>query len=165
MKKTIRDGVFETNSSSTHSICIAKNAELTIPESIHFGFNRFGWEHDTLKSLDEKAQYLYTGLIANDRNDDFIAIIDILKSKNIDVTFEMAIYSENESGRTYIENGGYVDHANELETFLNDICSDENKLMQYLFSDLSFIITGNDNSEIDVSINVSYEHDEYYKGN
>lgn len=30
MNKKIRKGVFETNSSSTHSICIAKDAELSI---------------------------------------------------------------------------------------------------------------------------------------
>jgi hypothetical protein len=49
--------------------------------------------------------------------------------------------------------------------FLNAVCEDENKLMSYLFSDLSFIITGNDNDDEDVDINVDYAHDEYYKGN
>jgi len=34
--KQIRKGVFETNSSSTHSICIAKDVELTLPSSINF---------------------------------------------------------------------------------------------------------------------------------
>ena len=57
--KQIRKGVFETNSSSTHSICIAKDAELTIPQSLHFSFGEFGWECDTLYSVSEKASYLY----------------------------------------------------------------------------------------------------------
>ena len=41
------------------------------------------------------------------------------------------------------------------------------KLMKFLFSDLSFILTGNDNDgeENIPSIKVSYAHDEYYKGN
>jgi hypothetical protein len=42
--KQIRKGVFETNSSSTHSICIAKDDGLTIPKSLHFDFGEFGWE-------------------------------------------------------------------------------------------------------------------------
>jgi hypothetical protein len=64
----IRQGVFETNSSSTHSICIAKKAELNIPKHVYFDFGEFGWECDTLRSLSKKASYLYTGLIANERH-------------------------------------------------------------------------------------------------
>lgn len=167
MKKTIREGVFETNSSSTHSICIAKNTELDIPKSIHFGFDEFGWQVDTLQSLDEKANYLYTGLIANGRNDDANKIFDILKSKNIDVTFDMALYDTSiHNGTEYSTpiNAGYVDHSGELNDFLDAVCEDEDKLIRYLFSDLSFVLTGNDNGG-DVEIKVSYDYDEYYKGN
>ena len=35
--KTIRKSVFETNSSSTHSICITKNPVNILPKAIHFG--------------------------------------------------------------------------------------------------------------------------------
>jgi len=162
MKKQIRQNVFETNSSSTHSICISKNAGLIIPKELHFSFGEFGWECITLDSINEKASYLYTGLFSNDRNDDISKIFEILTSKGIDVTFEEPIYEE---GRSYANNSGYVDHSNELNEFLNAVCSDEDKLMQFLFSPLSFIITGNDNDEYDVNIDVSYEHDEFYKGN
>lgn len=167
MTRQIRQGVFETNSSSTHSICIAKNAELTIPKSLHFEFGEYGWECDTLQSLGEKASYLYTGLIANNRKLDAEKVFDILKSKGIEVTFEEPIYEESKytAGYFYADNAGYIDHSDELGTFLDDICESEDKLLQYLFSDLSFIITGNDNDEQDVDINVDYAHDEYYKGN
>ena len=37
--------------------------------------------------------------------------------------------------------------------------------MRYLFSSESFIITGNDNDDHSVDINVKYDHEEYYKGN
>lgn len=47
MKKQIRRGCFETNSSSTHAICIATDDVLNIPKDIHFGFDDFGWECDT----------------------------------------------------------------------------------------------------------------------
>lgn len=151
--KKIRKGVFETNSSSTHSICIAKDTTITLPKNLHFEFGEFGWEYDTLYSIAEKASYLYTGLIANSRNEDADRIFSFLKDKGVDVTFE--------SGQDV----GYIDHSGNLTKFLNDICSDNDKLLRFLFSDLSFIITGNDNSEHDVDINVSYDCDEYYKGN
>lgn len=163
--KQIRKGVFETNSSSTHSICIAKDAELTIPKSLHFSFGEFGWECDTLYSISEKASYLYTGLMANERKEDSDKIIQLLKDKGIEVTTEEPIYKKYTDGGEYIGNGGYVDHSDEMSDFLNAVCEDESKLMSYLFSDLSFIITGNDNDYYDVDINVTYAHDEFYKGN
>lgn len=162
MKKQIRKGVFETNSSSTHSICIAKNCDLIIPENLHFSFGEFGWERNKLDSDYEKASYLYTGLFHNERHEDFKKIIEYLETQKIYTTFEEPIYEE---GKTWADNDGYVDHADELNEFLNDICNDNNKLMQYLFSPLSFILTGNDNDDIDVNINVLYDCDEYYKGN
>jgi len=160
--KKVRQNVFETNSSSTHSICIAKNMELIIPSEIHFGFGEFGWEEDTLNSCTEKASYLYTGLFANDRYDDAMNLFSVLESKGIKVTHEEPIYGKDSS---YAKNGGYVDHSGELGSFLNAVCGDENALMSYLFSPLSFVVTGNDNSDCDADTNVSYEHDEYYKGN
>lgn len=154
MKKQIRQGVFETNSSSTHSICIAKKSELIIPEKLHFEFGEFGWGYSTLKSTQEKASYLYTGLMDNDRGNDFARILDILKQKEIEVTFD-------EQG----DNNGYVDHSDELGEFHNAIMDDVTKLMRFLFSPFSFIITGNDNDDTDIDIKVSYEYDGYYKGN
>lgn len=169
MKKQIRKGVFETNSSSTHSICIAKNVELAIPQSLHFEFGEFGWERDMLYSVGEKASYLYTGLMANGRKDDFDKILSILKDKGVEVSAEEPIYKKytykGNSGGEYIDNGGYVDHSDEMGSFLNAICEDEGRLMNYLFSDMSFIITGNDNDDEDVDINVAYDHEEYFKGN
>lgn len=167
MKKQVRRGVFETNSSSTHSICIAKDSELDLPQKLHFEFGEFGWECRTFNSMTEKASYLYTGLIDNNRKEDWAKIFELLKSKGIEVTAEEPIYVESEytKGYIYVKNGGYVDHANELHGFLDAVCGEEKKLMDFLFSPLSFIITGNDNDEEDVDINVSYPHDEYYKGN
>lgn len=153
--KQIRQSVFETNSSSTHSICIAKNATLELPKEIHFSLGEFGWKCDTLGTLRSKASYLYTGLENNKRLDDFNKITALLTSKGIAVTAEPAVEG----------NWSYVDHADELNEFLDAVCSDEDKLMSYLFSPLSFIITGNDNDDQDVEINVTYDHDKYYKGN
>ena len=53
--KQIRTSVFETNSSSTHSIAISKKP-VTIGKYIYFGIGEFGWENDCVNTAD----YLYT---------------------------------------------------------------------------------------------------------
>jgi len=161
MRRQIRQNVFETNSSSTHSICIAKNTKLTLPSKLHFSFGEFGWEQNTLNSIGEKASYLYTGLFANGRHDDIKKVSEILNSNGISSSFEDVIY---ENGSNYPDNPGYIDHARELRKFLDAVCNNEEILLQFLFSPFSFIITGNDNDESNVEINVSYKHDEFYKG-
>ena len=54
----IRAGVFETNSSSTHSIAISKKP-VVIGKSIRFGIGEFGWENDCV----DTADYLYTAIL------------------------------------------------------------------------------------------------------
>lgn len=173
MSLKVRQGVFETNSSSTHSICIAKYVELTIPESLNFSLGKFGWDYRILDSVHKKASYLYTALVCNDREDDVNCIINLLLDKGIEVTAEEIIWKYNKYTNSKGEEctykilvpDGYVDHQNELGEFLDAICEDESVLMRYLFSPFSFIITGNDNDDHDVSINVDYPHNVYYKGN
>jgi len=163
--KKIRNSVFETNSSSTHSICITKNNVLNDKRSeISFTIGEFGWECDTLSTPYEKAQYLYTGVLANNREELIDQIKSILDKNNISYDFqEPEFETYGDENHKYLKDG-YIDHSCELGGFL-DICTDENKLMRYLFSSESFIITGNDNDDYDVDINVNYDHEEYYKGN
>jgi hypothetical protein len=171
--KQIRQNVFETNSSSTHSICIANDTKLIIPKTLEFRFGEFGWESDTLNSIEDKASYLYTGLMDNNRKEDIDKIIKILEDLEINIIVEKPIYETNQytnsdgkiTSYTYGKNIGFVDHSNNLYLFLNAVCENEDTLMNYLFSPLSFIITGNDNDDTDVSINVDYPHIEFYKGN
>lgn len=155
---TIRKGVFETNSSSTHSICIAANVDLIIPESVHFEFGEFGWEEDRLDTMSEKASYLYTGLYGTGREDDFERVIEWLTQSGIEVT-------RQEKTNDDIFEYGYVDHAHDLKDFLDSVLDDKDRLFRYLFSPFSFIVTGNDNSDIEVSIDVEYPYESYYKGN
>ena len=55
----IRQNVFETNSSSTHSIAIPKECDTSRLSHIVFGFGKFGWEKDEVDPIN----YLYTGII------------------------------------------------------------------------------------------------------
>ena len=50
MKRQIRRGVFETNSSSTHAICIAKG-DYNLSKHIDFTIGEFGWENNEYDDL------------------------------------------------------------------------------------------------------------------
>jgi len=163
--KVIRSGVFETNSSSTHSICITKNNILDDKQDfIKFTIGEFGWEHEKYTTPYEKAQYLYTAILENKQYDLIYKIKTILDSHNIKYEFEEPKFYTSSDGKYKYLAYGYIDHSDELDDFL-EICEDEDKLMKFLFSSESFIITGNDNDDYNVDINVNYPHDEYYKGN
>lgn len=170
--KNIRKGVFETNSSSTHSICVAKDMDIIIPTHLHLQFGEFGWEYDRLDCTVGKASYLYTGIqYLGDKTvmeRYWNNLVQTLESKGVEVTREDPIYRESTYGDTtytYVDNGGYVDHGGELREFIEDVMSNEDKLLNYLFSPMSFILTGNDNNDHDVDIDVDYDHDVYYKDN
>lgn len=155
MKKTqnIRHGVFETNSSSTHSICIPKDgSDLIIPSHVQLVQGEFGWEWDTLSSHYEKLSYLYTGLEANGRDKDVEKLISILEAKGVTV-------EQND------KQSGYVDHSSDLGEFLDAVMESEEKLLNFLFSPLAFINTGNDNCDGSVKVEADYPHESYYKGN
>lgn len=60
--KKIRKGVFETNSSSTHSLSVSKlkkeSYTLSFPDTLTFG--EFGWGYERLTSPVKKAEYIIT---------------------------------------------------------------------------------------------------------
>ena len=58
----IRDNVFETNSSSTHSLCISKEKfdPKNIPEYLNITVDEdFGWSQITYDTPEEKANYIF----------------------------------------------------------------------------------------------------------
>ena len=71
---TIREGVFETNSSSTHSIALnpksyskyeAKFHDVNSENKIQVRLGRYGWGYEVLYSSDEKLSYIMTMLVLN----------------------------------------------------------------------------------------------------
>ena len=174
MKRQIRQGVFECNSSSTHAIAIATDTEYSFPDKVEFGFGDFGWEFDVLASRRERANYLYTCLAYVrdiDRLKEYIRFIHrTLKKNGVETFFEdfkLSVYGWNSDDvEFYIEpNDGYVDHGDETRAFVEAVCSDEKLLLDYLFSDKSYILTGNDNDGIETEIHEDYPHREFYKWN
>ncbi len=149
MKRQIRKGVFETNSSSTHAICITRKDVDTsnLPNHITFTHGKFGWAFDVYKDTWTKASYLYQAICHlcydsdKDKKDMLNTLESLLKEYGIECEFEP------DTNNDYGEYGeGYIDHGRQTEKFVNAVLADKDKLIKYLFGD-SIIVTGNDNSD------------------
>lgn len=152
MKRQIRYGVYETNSSSTHAICIAKDNTYNLENHIDFCVGEYGWESEEYKDTYNKASYLITAILSFDKDfaDTKLEILkDILNANGITYTFpkcEVESYQWKNKVRYYYDIDGYIDHAEELKYWIEKLLSDKNELFKYLFGD-SIIITGNDNDD------------------
>lgn len=174
MKRQVRKNIFETNSSSTHSIVIGNNGEdiyAGLPKLLEFHGGEFGWEHKVYTDTQTKADYLFTSLIYTDTPHEYMDSIKATLAKwGIEATFDEIVEKRYSSGRVYYEiaNNEYcdIDHGSENKDLVRELCGDEAKLMNYLFSNGSYVETGNDNEEYDEwgekPKNVLFE---YYKGN
>lgn len=128
--RQIRRGVFETNSSSVHSICIQKDKNITLPNSVYFGIGEYGWEFDCV----DTASYLYTLILnSEDKEEKLNTLKSVLDKYNISYTFEKPKW-------------GYVDHSYEAVDFVDAVLNDEDLLLRCLFGTSSCVYTGNDNS-------------------
>ena len=145
MKRQIRKGCFETNSSSTHAICITKNDvdKTKLPNHIDFVHGEFGWEDATYTTLRSKASYLYQAICSlydcqKDEKEKVInKLTGMLESYGISCNYEPD--KDKDWG------DGYIDHGYLTINFVEAVLNDSDKLFRYLFGD-SIIITGNDNS-------------------
>lgn len=145
MKIQIRKGVFETNSSSTHAICITKNGidKNQLPDHISFKYGEFGWEFAVYDDTSTKASYLYQAVLdcfSGDKREEKLNIIKtLLADYDISCNFEI-------KKSEYDWQNGYIDHGYDTIDFVNAVLSDGEKLIKYLFGD-SFVVTGNDNGD------------------
>lgn len=162
MKKNIRHGVFETNSSSTHSICIVGgkydiDSDVDICDSsneIDIYCSEFGWEQDDFNDLKTKLSYCATYVMQdnNSYNYDKIKagdIINIPKKKEYDMLNDVVCKVLGSKRINIVPNGdefypfGYIDHQSA------DICGEafesEESLKDFLFNKESTLRTDNDN--------------------
>lgn len=173
MKIQKRQGLFETNSSSTHAICIAKNefnSDMKLPKRIEFKLGEFYGDVNRYNTLEEKASYLYSGYIQYKSNDFYVddasndeenvktwreydqeaalffkdVIREILPEYECD--FEMPLEVNKEFGIDDIK------EEDEFHSFIFYILESKENLIAYLFNDISTIFTGkNDSPENDVN--------------
>tara|TARA_R110000772_G_scaffold2410_4_gene8618 strand:- start:81568 stop:82320 length:753 start_codon:yes stop_codon:yes gene_type:complete len=131
--KKVRKGIFETNSSSSHSIHIDDDMGLMdtsmVPDEdgkIYITESEFGWEWDKLTTAQEKADYCYTD------------------QRNIEM-LEKVIKDQTGAKEVIFSGNGYVDSQSGGTSYLAH--KDEDTLRNLIFNTRSTIYTGNDNGE------------------
>lgn len=194
MKIQVRRNIFETNSSSTHTLSIIKeDKDIKYPKSVIFTKGYFGWEDDEYTNTYSKASYLWEIIrFAADIDRDYCTnnkfltyeeyiqrVKNILDRHNIKYEFEYdtiiekaSTYNNKITYKEYVNqyddvDDGYIDHVSECADFINFVTSKDEYLLNFLFSDKSFIVTGNDNVYDDEEKKFpDYgEAYEFYKGN
>lgn len=139
MKKLIRNGVFETNSSSSHSISVAKDNMDFVMDTIYpdqngvikvFG-EEFGWGWEKFNDSMTKLAYVFQDQGSNC----FDMIVEVVKEQTgaLEVVFDEA--------------GGYIDHDGCGTA--SEVCENKESLRQFIFNKNSWLFIGNDNSDPD----------------
>lgn len=148
MKKLIRKGVFETNSSSCHSISIAEGNELLdtlYPNKdgiVEIEGAEFGWEYEKYKDAGSKASYamIYAIDWSRDKSEEFQQILkDVIKKQSgaVDVVFKR----KDNDFYPY----GYIDHQSVEDEDLHYMFEEPELLRRFIFDKNSVLITDNDN--------------------
>ena len=144
--KKIRNNVFETNSSSTHSITVGENKNWKydiLPITVNPDwYGEFGWQFETWDTTKEKLAYMIRCLVHYDFNEDNLQ--DKIKPiqerlHNLGIDFELPTYKEYTNG--------YVDYKDWYRKEIENIYKDDDTLLTFLLSDSSYIVGGNDNDE------------------
>lgn len=160
-----RQGMFETNSSSTHSVVIDRNYlrwKEQAPEDGHLYLEsvfprwenntfsteykvkggEFGWEWRLYNSLDEKLSYLTTFVKEySPQHEPFL--LEVFKEQTgLDLIFEEMTEEE-----TYHKPWGYIDHQALEDGFINDYFESKEALRLLIFNRAYAIATGNDNED------------------
>lgn len=156
----IRNGVFETNSSSSHSISFTRTHRrnyhfynINDENKIVVKLGEYGWGYDTLTSPDEKLSYILT-MIAQSVLERWN--LNKVSAENIQADFqfqdiEKLILDNTEYKGIVLDkdvyNGGdfYIDHQSfymDYRYFLDDY---KVTLENYLFDNSVIVIIDNDN--------------------
>ena len=165
----IRNGVFETNSSSVHAMIISKGEVDPVTFPVYFNIGEYGWEEREYHDIDDKASYFYTAACAVKGYDVKDEIAELLEPYGVNCVFgETQFFESSYYPGTHYLNNGYIDHEDGCKKFVDAMMNDPDMLVRFLFNDESFVHTGNDNSDMDwygEVKNTWYPHDMFTKGN
>lgn len=148
MKRQIRSSVFETNSSSTHSIAIPRNCNAT--NYVGFYTGDFGWEFRQVDAADYFYTAIYeTSYTEEELNEKLERLKDILNAHGIEYNFgkpKTHIWHNDYENKDYLcLDDGHIDHGYELKDFVDELLNNGDKLVRFISGGLVF--TGNDNSD------------------
>jgi hypothetical protein len=144
--QNIRHGVFETNSSSCHSISISEDSDglmdVIYPNGdgkIELEGGEFGWQEEEFNDALTKANYCYIdNFHYQDRLDRLVKVISDqtgVKKENIVLNASLD-YSTT-------RNWSYIDHQSAGTSF--EAFESDEKLRQFIFNPKSILRTDNDN--------------------
>jgi hypothetical protein len=169
MTVQVRNSVFETNSSSSHSVTISQDelADLKVAKSIlregviKAKLQGFGWEWERFYSPGVKIAYLIAQMAPAEargagkdvtsmvrRNDRVGALLDLIEKKT---GCRVEVIGARDP---------YVDH-NSVGTGI-ELLEDQDQLLKFIFGERSFLETGNDNSSPPRTIKTDLGGDESY---
>lgn len=139
MKQLIRKGVFETNSSSSHSIAIATEDKEFVLDTIYpnqdgiiiINGDEYGWEWFKHNDAETKASYAAQSF-ANDDNQ-----LDELREVIMEQTGATKVMFDGLSN-------GYIDHDS-----YGIVPTSKTELRNFIFNKNSWLFGGNDNSSPD----------------
>ena len=149
--KKIRNAVFETNSSSSHSISVSEvNSDELMDNVMLMDENdnvvvepgEFGWEQEVYNDSVTKASYMLT-YVKNYCGDDESKFDEMLKNVIMEQTGCNDVIF-NESGDQYWK-FGYIDHQSSSDNAYHWVFEDKETLRQFIFNKESILETDNDN--------------------
>lgn len=138
----IRNGIFETNSSSIHAISVYTKPPNEIPKHIHLQLGEYGWECSSYPL----PNYIFTACAKLDRLDELEDMLIVLGvSYTMDPSPDVIRREHDENGYLSYKYGGDIDHCYELNDFIDAIMCDEELFKCAMFNPQSQVNTGNDN--------------------
>ncbi len=144
MNKVTRHAVFETNSSSSHSISISPDEVLTDKLAVHNGVcqihdGEFGWGVEVFSDASTKASYCYTYARANKGTGN---LLQTISERPLNMLQEV-IEEQMECKVEFVSDEGYIDHQSE-ETCIAAF-KDRDTLRRFIFSPKSILNIDHDN--------------------
>lgn len=164
MKKQIRKGMFETNSSSVHALIIPRVCDRQ-PHGLYVSHEEFGWEFVRYRSPDKCISYLCQGVWDNAKTTAryvnhlkgkdvseyvkkaVLGFVKPLEDRGIEVVFDDGYFEPKRNEYGWVDEG-YVDHASTLVgNIIHDLSADVDKMIRFIFG--GELVTANDNDDYD----------------
>ena len=157
--KKIRKGVFETNSSSTHSLTIESTSFLMdtiIPDGegvVTIKPGDYGWQWERFNDAYTKASYALTGVqYVSNKEEALTNLKEVIQKHTLCEKINLIDGNENthaipqDSDDYDNEDYGYIDHQSIGEGKVEPLLFDKEKLHNFIFNKNSWLFLGNDNS-------------------
>lgn len=170
MKRITRSEVWETNSSSIHTLTFCGESSMHYDMDVeqdgyvHSHFDNYGWDGEPLDDMYRRLSYILTMAAMIERRnktyydeesfyqtESFKMIEDVVKEhvdcKGIIIDYNGIEMYQDEYGE-YVAFNGFIDHQscedyNSLDDFLKD--SDAGSIERFIFDDSIVMIIDNDN--------------------